>query len=732
MPSSKSNMIKNSNINYIGRDFNDLKSSLINYTKSYFPNTYQDFNETSPGMMLLELSAYVGDVLNFYIDNQYKEMMLPLAEERRNIVTLAKSHGYKVNSISPAYTTLTTTVTVNADENGKPIYDDAPIIDKGMQVASSTDPSLVFETLSVMDFKISSSLDPQNKVREVDPTTGVPKTYTFTRKVKAISGETKTKDFTIGEPVKFKKIVLPESNVIEVLKVQDSNGSIWYEVDSLSKDKVYTEKHYSSDDDRAGGYNTPGTSALLKTPVPYSLEFIKTSKRFVTEVDSNNKMSLVFGNGMLKNGNSFGSTFLAVEQVGINLPGGEENLETSIDPLMGDAYGTLGEAPSNTTLTVTYRVGGGVGSNVSANLLTTVLNSSQIGNGSAYSTLAVINEQPAAGGTSGETIEEIRHRAMGHISTQNRCVSKEDYEARTLNMPAKFGNIAKVYCSRAGAIRTSDRKKVSDLVGRLKEIINKNYDMFNPNLPAGEKMVLMNDIKNLLDADKSGGLNPEDFDILFEVLDMSFTNITDDDRLYTIDLYLLSYDQNKNLIATPNIIKQNLKQYLTQFRMLTDQVSFYDGFVVNFGVVFDVVGQSYESKDQIKIKCIEAIKEYFRIDKLQFKQTIYSKEVENLLMDVDGVKTVNYVTLTQDYDYHSPAATTGTEDPVFNPPLYSTVIQSNGTSVQTDNSGYGYYYDFSKFYGASSIAGMGIVLPAYEPAVFELKDPNNNVRGVVR
>ena len=143
-------------------------------------------------------------------------------------------------------------------------------------------------------------------------------------------------------------------------------------------------------------------------------------------------------------------------------------------------------------------------------------------------------------------------------------------------------------------------------------------------------------------------------------------------------------------------------------------------------------GQSYESKDQIKIKCIEAIKNYFGVDKMQIKQTIYSKEVENLLMDVDGVKTVIYVTLTQDYDYYSPSAATGTEDPIFNPPLYSTVIQSNGTSVKTKNTGYGYYYDFGKFYGQNAIAGLGIVLPAYEPAVFELKDPNNNIKGIVR
>ena len=156
MPYGKSNIIKNTNINYSGKDFNDLKSSLVNYAKSYFPNTYKDFNETSPGMMLIEMSAYVGDVLNFYIDQQYREMLLPLSEDRKNLLTLAKSQGYKVNSISPSYVDLTVTTTISANtSNGNPDFSDAAVIDKGMQILSSTDSSLIFETLDIVDFKVS-------------------------------------------------------------------------------------------------------------------------------------------------------------------------------------------------------------------------------------------------------------------------------------------------------------------------------------------------------------------------------------------------------------------------------------------------------------------------------------------------------------------------------------------------------------------------------------------------
>ena len=256
------NELKKSNVNYVGRDFNDLKKSLINYTKSYFPNTYKDFNETSPGMMLLEMSAYVGDVLNFYIDQQYREMMLPLTEDRRNIINIAKSYGYKTKAISPSYVELTISDTIDADGEGQPDYSNAIIIDKGMNVASSIDTTLIFETLDVVDFTVSSSNDVAPEVSEIN-TAGVPTSYVLKRKVRAVSGQTKTTTFNINEPEKFLKLTLPETNVIEVLKVNDTNGSIYYEVDSLSQDRIPVEKHYTSDDNRNSGYMD------TSTPVPY-------------------------------------------------------------------------------------------------------------------------------------------------------------------------------------------------------------------------------------------------------------------------------------------------------------------------------------------------------------------------------------------------------------------------------------------------------------------------------
>ena len=165
--------------------------------------------------------------------------------------------------------------------------------------------------------------------------------------------------------------------------------------------------------------------------------------------------------------------------------------------------------------------------------------------------------------------------------------------------------------------------------------------------------------------------------------------------------------------------------------MLTDQVSFYDGYIINFGVVFDVIAHQYENKDDVKVRCIQVIKDYFTIDKMQFKQILYTNDIENILMDVDGVRAVNYVTLTQDSDYNSDCG--GTHTNIFTPPLYSKSINSDGTeTISTGNDGYGYYYDFSEFYGTDNVAGKGIILPAYEPAVFELKNPNRNIKGIVR
>jgi len=448
MPTYGKENFKESNVNYLNKDFGALKESLMNYAKSYFPDTYRDFNETSPGMMLLEMNAYVGDVLSFYIDKQYQEMLLPLAEERRNIITMAKMLGYKVKPIVPSYVDLTFTSNVNVSSGdvSKVDYSNAGTFDAGIEIVSDTDSNTIFTTLEPIDFRITGSNDTET-IGTTD-TSGLASTYTLSRTVRAVSATEKTISFQIGAPEKFKTITIPDTNVIDIISCVDSNGNNWYEVDFLAQDKVPITTHYTDDDTRESAY-VDEQGLLSTTAVPFSLTYITTTKRFTRETNTDNTTSLVFGNGVLKNGEIVDEGFLDLEQIGIVIPGQTNDLNESIDPLLGDEYSTLGETPNNITLTITYRVGGGINSNVPAgNLSTTPTITAQSGNTSA-TLLSVTNNLPARGGKNEEDTIEIKERAKAFFTTQNRCVTKEDYEARVLNIPAKFGNIAKAYVARS-------------------------------------------------------------------------------------------------------------------------------------------------------------------------------------------------------------------------------------------------------------------------------------------
>ena len=272
--------IKESNVNYLNKDFDSFKSNLIEYAKTYFPNSYKDLNETSPGMMLIEMSAYVGDVLSYYIDQQYKEMMLPLAQERRNLINISKMLGYKTKPIIPAYVDITVTQTVDAtaDINNKaPDFADAVVLDKGLQIESAEDSSVIFETLEPVDFTVSGSGDSTPSESAFDDD-GIVSEYTLTRKVRAISGETRTKDFTLGSPQQYLKLSLDETNVIDIISCEDLNsGNRWYEVDYLAQDKIPIETFYRGDSTRTTAYHDSNNS-VLSVPVPYTLQYIKTGK----------------------------------------------------------------------------------------------------------------------------------------------------------------------------------------------------------------------------------------------------------------------------------------------------------------------------------------------------------------------------------------------------------------------------------------------------------------------
>ena len=654
---------KVSNVNYLNKDFSTFKNTLIEYAKTYFPNSYRDFNETSPGMMLIEMSAYVGDVLSFYIDQQYKEMMLPLAEERRNVINMANMLGFKVLPINPAYVDLTFTQTVTANtsdiNNIVPTLSETFAIDKGAKILSTTDSSIFFETLDVVDFTTSGSIDIEPEQNTFD-SNGVVETYKLTRKIRAVSSETKTKTFTISSPKKFLKLTLPETNVVEIISCIDSSDNEWYEVDFLAQDRVPIDTHYDNDSDRTTAYDYfTNAEGVSEVPVPYSLQYEKSSKRFITEINEDDTTSLVFGNGVLRSGQIEESAFIQLDQVGITIPGEESDIDAFVDPLnFNDNSNTLGETPAHTTLTIRYRVGGGISSNVPSGDLTTIDSSTDIIGTSSGKNLTVTNEQPARGGSNGLSIEEIRRGAKSFFATQNRCVTQEDFEARILSMPAKFGNIAKVLVDRTSL---------------------------------------------------DGGTT-------------------------TLDVFLLSYDNNKNLVTLPadvndvaHPIKTNLKNYLDNYRMITDEIQIVDGKIINFGVVFDVVAHRSANKSDVKLRCINSIINYFNIDKMQFRQPIFLSDIEYELMGLDGVRSVNFVKLGQG---NSSADFLDELNPNEDRPLYD--FNVNNPDVAIYDGEYGFQYDFTQFYGGAGSLSDGIILPSVTPSVFELKNPRENVKGVVR
>ena len=624
------------NVNYTSKDFSTIKADLIEYTKSYFPDTYKDFNETSPGMMLIELSSYVGDVLSYYIDYNYKENLLSTATEKRNVRRLSEFLGYKAPNKTPSVVKLKVTTTIDANTDGTPNYGQAPSsIDSGLQIASNVDAQTIFETTGEIDFTSSGSGDDPISAPILDDN-GEADSYTLTRYIRAVSGQTKTKSFTITSPTKFLELDLGVDNVIEIVNCQDSSGQKWHEVDYLAQEKVLKQTHYSDDTTRDSAYDQgDATSIISSVPIPYVAEYIKTNKKFISNFDEDTQTyKLQFGNGLFRFSNS-GSNVDPVEQAGVTING--TNL-SDIPSAIGSTIGNnlnLGETPANTILTFTYRAGGGATSNVQVGELTT------INNPPAGVTISVTNDEPSVGGTDGQTVDEIRNNASAFFATQLRCVTKEDYTARIQSIPTKFGSIAKTY------------------VNRL-----------------------------------DGG---------------------------TLLVSTLSYNQNRQLVQTPELILQNVATYLNQFRMINDQLDFgfnlnntlFSGYVINFGVRFIVNQDRRSNATAVKLNVIQVIKDFFKVEKMQFRQSININDLQYNILGLDGVIGIKKLLLFQD----------GNDEYASGRKMYN--YTADGGAVTNSENTYGFQYDFTE------ALEDGIYRPSVTPAIFELKNPNRDIYGKV-
>jgi len=419
-------------ISYMSKDFDSIKSDLIAYVKRYFPNEFQDFNDASGGMAILDLMAYVGDVLSYNIDKQVNETFINRAIETKNIINLAQAYGYKPRKTTPAITNLSLTSVVTTSTSANQLT----VIQKGSKVFTNLNPVVSFEILEDVDFSDAR--------RRTYKESGGTSTITVSG-VSAVAGSSKKFQYSVNDPVKFLKIKLPDRNITEIVSVSATDGGEYFQVDSLAVDTIFT-----------GDVNTdPSTTSSAE----YIMRLKKIPKRFVQELDAAGSTVIRFGTGILTEdsdedmipnpedfvlpptlrGSPSGFTAVAIDSTNF--------LKTK----------TLGVAPSNTIITVDYRVaGGGVETNVGPNTLevwadkrvtfkTNLRTTNEALAVTTENNISVSNPEQASGGEAGETPANIRINAVNNINSQMRAVTLQDYQARVMSMPQQFGSVFRSY-----------------------------------------------------------------------------------------------------------------------------------------------------------------------------------------------------------------------------------------------------------------------------------------------
>lgn len=425
-------------ISYINKDFQSFKRDLIKFSQAHHSGVLQDFNESSPNMALLEHVAFVSDVLSFYMDQQFLEMDMVRARQLENVVAIAKSHGYRPlgKRAARGYLTVYSEIPSTLNARGETVPDDSfmPILRMGSSFGGPD--GSVFETLE--DCYFSSSLGRMVTGSVFDSVSGLPTYFAIKKTVPIVAGETKTESFTITTFEQFKEIELTYPDVIEVISCTDTDGNEWVEVPYLAQSTVFD--------------STPN-QASDNTVVPYVLKLVPAPRRFVTDLNPlSSKTTLTFGSG---DGINFDDELIPnIADLALPLAGRRTFTSIAIDPQNFLKTRSLGLSPYNTTLTVTYRVGGGSQTNVppasiknvlKANLdfSSTSLDSQK--KGRVERSIECLNTESTKDGGPAETIQEIKAYSSAHFAAQDRVVTREDYIARIMTMPAKFGRPEKVY-----------------------------------------------------------------------------------------------------------------------------------------------------------------------------------------------------------------------------------------------------------------------------------------------
>jgi hypothetical protein len=607
----------NRDIRYINRDFSEFRARLIEFSRTYFPQTYNDFSPASPGMMFMEQASYVGDVLSFYLDNQFQETFVQYAQQTNNVFELAYMFGYKPKTTGVAQTSIDFYQQLPSKlVSGEyvPDYDYAITIGENTTVTSQNGASFLIQ--DKIDFSVSSSQDP-TEVTIYQIAGNIPQYYLLKKSRNAISAAINTTTFTFGAPQPFQTVNIQTPNIIKILDITDSDGNKWYEVDHLGQEMVLdTIKNTNLNDPNVNG------------DTPYLLRLRKVARRFATRFTSLSNLQLQFGAG---NPSDVTEEITPnADNVGIGLPFEQDKLTVAYSPVNFLYTGTYGISPSSTTLTVRYLTGGGVNSNAAANLVNSLstinskFNQTNLNPTTAnyiFGSLSANNPIAASGGRGGDTLEEIRQNTLALVASQKRSVTADDYLIRALSMPSDYGAVSKAFI---------EQPKLTD-----------------------------NQVSTI----------------------------------ETLNLYVLSLNTQGQLDYATESLKTNLRTYLSQYRMIGDNIEIRDAYIINIGVDFEIIVLPEYNNNEVLLACITAFQNYFTLDKWQINQPILIRDLYVLLDKIKGVQTVKSINIT------NKAGTT---------------------------SGYSQYA-----YDISSSTQNQVIYPSLDPSIFEVRYPNTDIKGKV-
>lgn len=566
---------KERNKNYLAKDFDSFRSELLRYAKSYFPDKIQDFSESSLGGLFLDMNAIVGDNLSYYLDHQFRELDPNTAIEPVNIENHLRNAGVKIQGASPSVVELTIYVETfgvkNAIENIVPDRSLLPKIKAGSVFKSNN--GINFTLVQDIDFTEQNSSGDliASVVVGSSPNNSSNGTFLLSKTGICISGEEKTDNFIISNNfVPFRTLTLSSPNVTEIIYIIDSDGNKYYEVDYLTQSNIFSEiSNYNSSNDSVENF-----SSLELIPVPY---------RFTTETKLSSRITTVrFGSG---NANSLDDDIIPdPSDVSLPLYGKNYFPKISIDPNKLLETQSLGISPTNTTITINYRYGGGTNHNVSPNSIKTIKilerefpkanefssnNYPFIQNNDFNSlsqkvinSLDVNNVSNSIGGSAAPTIEELKSQINSSRFLQSRIVSKPDLLARIYSLPAKFG---RVY-----------RAAVSDSL------------------------------------EKNGA--PV--------------------------IHIISLDSNKNLTLCSDTLKKNLSIYLNEFRLMSESYEILDASIINFKIKYKILTNPNLNKFTLIKNINTKLADFIRILNFQINQPIIEDEIRTVILKELGVISI--------------------------------------------------------------------------------------------